>query len=153
MGHNRHWDNLLCFDLFMMTGFSHHLQVSQDDTSCKNFHPFTSSTIVSMVFWHDLCLFVQRLPCLTSTKPFFKYDSQCQTVLESADWCLWEVMLYVLANKELKIESNLQYCEREFLRRVLEKNKVLTLKENKFRSWFHYLFCPAKYPKTSQPIK
>lgn len=31
----------------------------------------------------------------------------------SADWCLWEVVLYLLAKKELELEeSSLKYCER-----------------------------------------
>lgn len=53
-----------------------------------------------------LCVFGQCLPCLTNIKPFFPYDSKCQTVLEPADWCLWEVALYVLADKMLKVEES-----------------------------------------------
>lgn len=108
--------------------------------------PLTSSTLVSMAFWCGLCVFVQFLPCLTSIEPLFQYDSKCQTELMSADWCLWEVVLYLLAKKELELEeSSLKYCERVLIHSSWEEH-VFRNKEKKLGHGFRIFSCPAKSP-------
>lgn len=52
-------------------------------------HFLTSSPYLSNPCFHCVlmwtCVFVQCLLCLTSIKPFFEFDSKCQTMLISTD--------------------------------------------------------------------
>lgn len=67
------------------------------------------------------CLFVLHSLSLTITKPFFQRYGQCQTVLASTVWCLWEVVLSLLANKVPQLEELSTVTEDSMWPSVLEK--------------------------------